>query len=97
MLAAHRVLALALISANAHAPYTWHVVLLAETHTQLRTGYTLALKAWCDVQVLPKDYGGQAEMITLQDYVKMHILPKQLVSDTLYTALLCILQSKQLS
>ena len=32
------------------------------------------------MQVLPKEYGGQAEMIALQDYVKLHILPKQQVS-----------------
>ena len=35
------------------------------------------------VQVLPKGYGGQAEMIALQDYVKMHILSKQQVIDSL--------------
>lgn len=40
-----------------------------------------AWQGWCALQVLPKGYGGQAEMIPLQDYVRMHILPKQQVRD----------------
>lgn len=35
-----------------------------------------------DPSVLPKGYGGQAEMIPLQDYVRMHILPKQQAAQT---------------
>ncbi|KAL3149954.1 hypothetical protein ABBQ38_013315 [Trebouxia sp. C0009 RCD-2024] len=35
-----------------------------------------------DPSVLPKGYGGQAEMILLQDYVKQHILPKQQAAQT---------------
>lgn len=84
---------------HTHVAHTWYAKSLLQTPTQLSTGCTPALKSCHAVQVLPKGYGGQAEMITLQDYVKMHILPEQQVSDMLCTispaALPCVVQCRQ--
>ena len=55
----------------------------ATSQIQSAWSFLPAWKFWCAFQVLPKGYGGQAEMILLQDYVKQHILPKQQVQTLL--------------